>query len=54
VTSESVSILIQQLESLSGLADSYQNDNSKDSLNAVAQKLEKIGTCAGEQNMAGF
>ena len=54
MTSESVSILIQQLESLSELAGSYQNDNSKDSLDAVAQKLEEIGTCAGDQNMPGF
>jgi len=54
VTSESISILIQQLESLSELANSYQKENSKDLLDTVAQKLEEIGTCAGDQNMPGF
>jgi chemotaxis protein histidine kinase CheA len=54
VTSESISILIQQLESLSELANSYQKENSKDLLDAVAQKLEEIGTCAGDQKMPGF
>ncbi|RKZ65811.1 MAG: hypothetical protein DRQ48_11280, partial [Gammaproteobacteria bacterium] len=54
MTSESISILIQQLESLSELANSYQKENSKDLLDAVAQKLEEIGTCAGDQKMPGF
>ncbi len=45
---------MQHIESLSKLGTSYQNDNPEDLLNAVAQKPEGIGTCAGEQNMSGF
>lgn len=54
MTTESILTLIKQLESLSELADSYQKDNSRDSLDAVVQKLEEIGTCAGDQKMPGF
>jgi len=54
VTTESVLTLIQHIEDLSDLVISYQKDNSKDSLDSFAQKLEETGIFAGEQNMPGF
>lgn len=54
MATESIAILIQHIESLSALSISYQSDNTKASLTAVIQKLNKIGICAGEQNMLGF
>ncbi|MFB3100563.1 MAG: hypothetical protein ACE1ZM_03875, partial [Gammaproteobacteria bacterium] len=54
MTTEFVSTLIQRIEDLSDLVISYQKDNSKGSLDSVAQKLEETGIFAGEQNMPGF
>jgi len=54
VKAESVATLLRHIESLSELALSYQNYNSKDSLDAVVHKLEVIGVCAGDHNMPGF
>ncbi len=54
MTTESISTLLRHIESLSELALSYQNYNSKDSLDAVVHKLEVIGVCAGDHNMLGF
>ena len=54
MTTEFVSTLIQRIEGLSDLVISYLKDNSKGSLDSVAQKLEETGIFAGEQNMPGF
>ena len=54
MTTESVLTLIQRIEDLFDLVISYQKDNSKGSLDSVAQKLEETGIFAGEQNMPGF
>ncbi len=54
MTTESVTTLIQYIDELSELAISLQKANSSDSLDAVTQKLEEIGTYAGDNNMPGF
>jgi len=54
VATESVITLIRYTDELSELAVSYQKDNSRDSLDAVTQKLEEIGTYAGDNSMPGF
>ena len=54
MTTESDSTLIRLIEDLSDLVTSYQKDNSNESLDPVAQKLEETGIFAGEQNMPGF
>jgi len=46
--------LIRYLEELSELTVTYQKDNSIESLDAVAQKLEETGIYGGEQDMHGF
>ena len=54
MTAKSVSTLIRRIEDLFDLVISFQKDNSKDSLDSVAQKLEETGIFAGDQNMPGF
>ena len=54
MTIESAPTLIQHIEELSELAASFQKDNSRATLEPVAEKLEETGLNAGEQNMPGF
>jgi len=54
VTTESVTTLIGYIDKLSELAISLQKDNSSGLLDTVTQKLEEIGTYAGDNKMPGF
>ncbi|MFT5426268.1 MAG: chemotaxis protein histidine kinase CheA [Gammaproteobacteria bacterium] len=54
MTIESAPTLIQHIEELSVLATSFQKNNSRATLDPVAEKLEETGLNAGEQNMPGF
>ena len=54
MTTETVTTLIRYIDELSELAITLQKDNSSDSLDSVTQKLEEIGTYAGDNNMPGF
>ena len=54
MTSGSVTTLIRYIDEFSKLSISFQKDNSSESFDAVTQKLEEIGTYAGDNDMPGF
>ena len=54
MTTEPVTTLIGYIDKLSELAISLQKDNSSGLLDTVTQKLEEIGTYAGDNKMSGF